>query len=476
MVLQTAAKLFPEKLINDVSARRALIDKIVEKVEFAFVFFSFFLFTDAVTMVVLAGGASEGDGFSYDSINYAPVQLLRFANYGLTLFFIACRYKRTIYVLLSNPLFLAANIFISGSFFWSAAPSSSMAAGFSIFFNMLFSVYLAGRYTLKQQLRILSYVMVAIAFLSILFVFFLPQYGVMGPPVHPGKWRGVFTHKNGAGKMMVLACGTMFVMFNEVKNKHLKWMYAFGLFFALMLIDNTQSGGALVNTFFIILIISILQVFKAESRKLALAIIFLITSGVFIGLAYVPLMTFGLGLIGKDPTLTGRTDIWEFVGDMISNRPILGYGLAGFWHGTGGESLYVIERAGWRVPDSHHGFLDLTLQIGYLGTAMVGLMLWQTLLRGLSRIRLFKTWVSSWPAVYVLYLSLINMSESSLLAPNSIFWTLFCTMNITTAFEAKYLVDFDRFGVIPKSSDRESVTEDQIAGKLKPAVNAHVNE
>lgn len=471
MASQTAAiQPLPENT-DRASSRRALLEKIVEKVEYAFVCFTIFLYTDAVTMLVLSNGASEGDGFSYDSINYTPVQLLRFLSYAITLFLVICRYKRTIYVLLSNPLFVFANIFIIGSFLWSVDPGTSEVAGFSLFFNMLFAVYLAGRYTLKQQVTMLSYVLLFISILNMVFVGFLPQYGIMGPPVHQGKWRGVFTHKNGTGKMMVLACGVMFVMFNEVKNKYLRWTYVIGLLFALQMINKTQSGGALINTFFVLLIILVVQVFKAETRKFALSIIFLMTSGFLIWVAYVPLMTFGLGLLGKDPTLTGRTDIWEFVGEMISNRPVLGYGVGAFWQGTGGASLYIIERAGWMVPDSHHGFLDLTLQVGYVGTAFVGLMIWQTLLRGLARIRLFKTWVSCWPAVYVLYLSLINMSESSLLASNSIFWTLFCTMNITTAFEAKYLVDFDRFSipVTSKVNSKESITEDKIVKKLKAA-------
>ena len=313
---------------------------------------------------------------------------------------------------------------------------------------MLFAVYLAGRYSLKQQVTMLGYVLFMIAVLNFVFVYAFPHYGIMGGPVHPGAWRGVFTHKNGAGRIMVLACGVMLTMFNEVKDKRLKWMYLVGLLLSLIMIDKSGSGGALVNSVFILLIVVIVQVFKSESRKLFLALVFLASAAIFITAAYVPIMTFALGLIGKDPSLTGRTDIWEYIYTMIGNRPALGYGVGGFWHGEAGASLYVIQRAGWLVPDAHQGFLDLTLQIGIIGASMVVLVMWQTLLRGLARVRLVKSWVSSWPAVYILYISLVNLSESSLLAPNSIFWILVCSMSMTMSYEAKYLVDFERFGLI----------------------------
>ncbi|MEM6252510.1 MAG: O-antigen ligase [Cyanobacteria bacterium P01_D01_bin.156] len=470
MVLQTASasELPPEYTDEEKSSRKIFLEKILEKVEFTFVFVSFFFFTDAVTMVVLSGGASEGDGFSYDSVNYTIVHLFYVIHNFLTILLVACRYKRTLYILLSNPVLIAASAMVGLSFLWSFVPDQSLSAGIFATCNVLFSIYLAGRYTLKQQITILSYVLLTIAILNFVFVYALPQYGIMGPPVHAGAWRGVFTHKNGAGKMMVLTCGVMYTMFNEVKNKRLKWLYALGLLLALQMINKTGSGGALLNSVFILTIVTLLQVFKTETRKLLLSLIFLISAAIFIAVAYVPLMTFALGLIGKDATLTGRTDIWEYIYTMIGHRPVLGYGLGGFWHGTAGPSLYVWQRAGWKVPDAHHGFLDMTLQIGILGSVIVCLGLWQTLLRGLARTRLFKTWISSWPASYVLYIVLINLAESSLLAPNSIFWILICTMGFTTSFEAKYLTDFDRFTLAGNSN----LMGDEIMGKLKSSERA----
>ena len=466
----SSRKVAVKRILDRGIFQKEFLKGIIDKAEFIFCFISLFFFTDAITMVVLTGGVSEGDVFSYDTMNFAPVQLFYLVNYSITLFLIACRYKRTVYILLSNPLLMATSVLISSSFFWSFSRGDSLRGGIFATFNMLFAVYLAGRYTLKQQITMLSYVLLTIAVLNFVFVYAFPQYGIMGGPVHPGAWRGVFTHKNGAGRLMVLSCGVMFTMFNEVKNKHQKLMYIVGFILSFLMIYKSGSGGALVNSFFILTIIVIIQVFKSETRKLSLAIIFLAATTVFISLAYVPIMTFALGLIGKDPTLTGRTDIWEYIYTMIGYQPALGYGVGGFWHGEKGASLYVIQRAGWMVPDAHQGFLDAALQIGIIGVSMLSLVLWQTLLRGLARVRLFRTWISSWPAVYMLYISLVNMSESSLLAPNSIFWILICSMSLTLSFETKYLMDFGRFGLMNQDERMagENIGQAKLSGAAHP--------
>ncbi|WP_049558612.1 O-antigen ligase family protein, partial [Limnoraphis robusta] len=74
-----------------------------------------------------------------------------------------------------------------------------------------------------------------------------------------------------------------------------------------------------------------------------------------------------LGLIGKDPSLTGRTDLWAWAREMIDKRPWLGYGYTAFWQGLDGGSAYIIRAARWPVPYSHNGILDLWLDIGLLG-------------------------------------------------------------------------------------------------------------
>ena len=76
-------------------------------------------------------------------------------------------------------------------------------------------------------------------------------------------------------------------------------------------------------------------------------------------------------LLGKDVTLTGRTGIWSAVFDSIAKRPLLGYGYQAFWLGLEGESYRVILAVSWVLAQAQNGFLDVMLEMGLAGLAIV---------------------------------------------------------------------------------------------------------
>ena len=77
-------------------------------------------------------------------------------------------------------------------------------------------------------------------------------------------------------------------------------------------------------------------------------------------------LTFG------DPTFTGRTYIWEFIGQQIDNRPALGYGFNSFW-AVGYDSPSFREAPGFIISllQSHSGYLDTRIETGIVGFALL---------------------------------------------------------------------------------------------------------
>lgn len=77
-------------------------------------------------------------------------------------------------------------------------------------------------------------------------------------------------------------------------------------------------------------------------------------------------------IIYHDSTLTGRTIIWEFVKSKIAERPFLGWGYQSFWL-IGPESPAVAEGPGFvkMMPNGHNGYYDTTLELGYVGLALL---------------------------------------------------------------------------------------------------------
>jgi exopolysaccharide production protein ExoQ len=74
------------------------------------------------------------------------------------------------------------------------------------------------------------------------------------------------------------------------------------------------------------------------------------------------------GALGRDDTLTGRTDVWKLVVGMAEN-PIVGGGYSSFWLG---ERLVKIWKVySWRPIEAHDGYLEIYLDLGIIGVILI---------------------------------------------------------------------------------------------------------
>ena len=80
-----------------------------------------------------------------------------------------------------------------------------------------------------------------------------------------------------------------------------------------------------------------------------------------------------LRLLGRNATLTGRTEIWAAVLSFNTN-PLVGTGYESYW--LGDRIQRVSEIIGYTgVAEAHNGYLELYLNLGWVGLAMLGMLL-----------------------------------------------------------------------------------------------------
>jgi len=79
-----------------------------------------------------------------------------------------------------------------------------------------------------------------------------------------------------------------------------------------------------------------------------------------------------LKALGRDPTFTGRTDIWKHI-TLETVNPLIGAGFWNFWGGPGG--LRVNESMNEVIPNAHNGYLDIYLDGGMIGLIVLLIML-----------------------------------------------------------------------------------------------------
>lgn len=114
-----------------------------------------------------------------------------------------------------------------------------------------------------------------------------------------------------------------------------------------------------------------------------------------------------------DPTLTSRTEIWAFSGDMINQRPLLGYGFGSFWS-TGDTGPVARLAPGFvaRLNHSHNGYYDMIIQVGLVGFVVFLIFLFCLLnTAGAAVRRRFKlSWLFLTLVIYVMSSNLMETS------------------------------------------------------------------
>jgi exopolysaccharide production protein ExoQ len=382
-------------------------------------------YTAGPLAVILAGDVTPGT-----QPDNGLIWILFLINYGVSFFLLAARWKTTLY-LLSKDRFNWVLVGVALlSILWSFAPGMTLRRSIALIGSTSFAFYLATRYSLKQLLKLLGWAFGIAVILSFVFGIALPKYGIMGG-IHAGAWRGIYPHKNTLGKTMVSSAIVFLLL--AIDNKRHRLILGCGFILSIVLILLSTSKTSLTIVISLLVIIPIYRTFRWRYELMAPVLIAIVT---VIGSFYI-LLTANLEnlllLLGKDPTLTGRTDLWPVVLEKIMQNPWIGYGYSGFWsRDWKSESAYIWYATGWEPPNAHNGLLDLWLDLGLLGVSIFLMGFWKSFMNGLAWVRLGKTTVSIFPLTFFTYIVFANVTENTLLVQNEIFWVLYVATSLLT--------------------------------------------
>jgi exopolysaccharide production protein ExoQ len=407
--------------------------KVLIFAEKLFTVVSLVFFTGGPLPIILMGGFSEGEIDVGVPKEFPQLQASFFLIYLLAALLLLVRWKKVIYTLSKDRfVWLLLGIAII-SVMWSFSPPMTINRSIALVGTSFFGLYLASRYTIKEQLNLLAWTFGLILILSLVFAVALPKYGIMAG-THAGAWRGIYVHKNVFGKIMVMSALVFLLQVRDAKRNIWLWL---GLGLSICFLVLAKSTASLINVVTIFALLPVYQTFRWRYHLMIPAVIAIVTISSSVSLWFMFNADTLLGAIGKDTTLTGRADMWPYIMDMIAKQPWLGYGYSGFWQGWDGPSAYVWSAAQWTPPNSHNGLLDLWLDLGLLGLSVFIIGFGVTLLKGLTWLRLTKSAEGFWPLLYLTYMLLTNVGESSLLNRNEIFWVLYVATALSMMMLAK---------------------------------------
>lgn len=332
-----------------------------------FYFIFCYLFIANGSLATLLSGGDERGSAAFSAV-WAFAYLLTFlflfaGSEGVRLF----KRERAVYAL----SFLAA-----ASFTWSAMPKSTFLYSVSIVSNLIFSLYCARTLGLGPFFRILllslNFTIVlglTLALLGVDFAFYidpLARSNVLGVSLV----KGLFSHKIYAGFYSALALYLNWITLCG------RWRYVFAFIsFVSVLVSGSSLGlvalgvGGAVFT--------LLRVFSGSSTRRSF-LLPAITVSFFVLLICIAFYVEILGLLGRDASLTGRTDLWGWALKFWSDSPLVGWGYAGIFGDSPEAPANVInDDAYYQAPHFHSGYLQVLAELGLIGFLIfVGMLFW----------------------------------------------------------------------------------------------------
>lgn len=245
----------------------------------------------------------------------------------------------------------------------------------------------------------------------------ISAYYVLTTKATPLGHAGYFTHKQELG----LLCATGLILsFHGLMVRG--WYRIFALAvggLALWVLFESNSKSALAFSFIAIAAAGLVLLLSKLTRATPAYIL----AAVAVASLFVddPIGRISYRLYG-DPTMTGRTEIWEFIGYQIARKPWFGWGFHSYWlvpNSPHNEAWGFVKD----MPSSHSGFLELRLETGKIGYWIFVTFVLSSL-HGLERIRR-KDPVHAWLLLSIaIFAILINLIDSVWLVLNQL-WFLY---------------------------------------------------
>ncbi len=309
--------------------------------------------------------------------------------------------------------------------YWSIDFVTTMRRVIALAISCGFALYLGAVFRGPHLPRLLMHTSLVMAVGSLVMVFAFPAIGVHQFE-NAGLWRGLWYEKNQMGAVMVIGATAAAACLASPDPRRL--LPAISLALSSGLVLATQSKTSLLC---LLVGLGLIGGFWAMRRGGPVVSVIAIWSAVVLAGAGIWLWdTHSVELLealGKDPSLTGRTDIWDALMRKVADRPWTGYGYGAFW-GRIGESVpadWVRKETGWLVPSAHNGWIDLLVQLGWPGAILVGGLMAVTALIAVLRAAGSGAREGWWALGFLAAFFVLSLSESILMAHQGLPWVLF---------------------------------------------------
>jgi O-antigen ligase len=333
-----------------------------------------------------ASGARYLDGNPLDRAILATLM-------AMGLFVLLRRQRQTIALLRTNAPILLYFAYCAVSSAWSEYPDVAFKRWFRGFGDVIMVLVILTEPDWVDGLkRVFARVAYLLLPLSVLLIRYFPAlgrgYSISGEGTF---WTGVATDKNGLGMIcLVFGLGVVWRFIDTYRSQDnprrkkqllVGWILIATTLYLLWESNSMTSIACFAMAGGLMIAADRWQL----ARKPAVVTMLVATAVAFSAFVLFGGASSVLALLGRNPTLTGRTEIWSVVLPFARN-PLLGTGYESFWLG---ERLDRIQtQTVYGINEAHNGYLEIYLNLGWIGISFLALVIatgYTKVIRGLKQ-------------------------------------------------------------------------------------------
>lgn len=228
-------------------------------------------------------------------------------------------------------------------------------------------------YAIKQTLARVGFVLIP---LSLLLSKYYPLVGRFISPGWVTEYSGVTLNKNQLGQIcMIFGVASLWclVSYSHLKDRtRLRHMLAHLVVLSIVIWLFVMINAMTSLSAFILSGVALLLVSRL-ARAPRLSKVHLVVAGVLCCALFALFFDTSGDLVkalGRNPTLTGRTDIWRWVPTLVTN-PLIGTGYESFFLGPRLHEFWRLDNGAFRsLQEAHNGYIEVYLNLGWIGVAL----------------------------------------------------------------------------------------------------------
>lgn len=314
---------------------------------------------------------------------------------------------------------------------WSAEPAETLTSALLFAAITSYAFYMVIRYSLEEILVLLSCVFLVSGIFNLIFIQIVPQYGI----ADGGEWSGVFSTKNQLGYLTTMGIPTLLI--TAMIRRRWRLIYLGGAAMLAFLLVMSQSTTALIATILLTASLPLFQSFRASSTLRGAALLAIFGNGLVITAVATNQIEVISGWAGKDPSLTGRTAVWEATLDIILERPLVGYGYQAAFGGYFSPTHEVWILNPWEPSDSHNALLQIWIEVGLIGVVLFLAVLARAFSNGIRLTAIVPGPVGIWP-ITVFSLAIVTGISESGIQSEELGWVMFVVAALAASFHLRH--------------------------------------